>query len=190
MRRLGFLSRALCPNHVVTNYAARARAPGKSSFIQGEGNGFFSTLFHLVLFLFVLCRFFYPLLCGYYLLKISKILFIGPLFYLELFIDLLLSLFVFYSVCVFAIYILFACLLSIFCLCVYYLYSVCVFAIYILFACFLSIFCFLFAIYILFLVLQDSPPPTRKGPLPYIWSQLVYQMPVLLVPSCLLLSSF
>ena len=136
MRRLGFLSRALCPNHVVTNYAARARAPGKSSFIQGEGNGFFSTLFHLVLFLFVFCRFFYPLLCGYYLLKISKILFIGPLFYLELFIDLLLSLFVFYSVCVSAIYI--------------------------LFACFLSIFGFLFAIYILFLVLQDSPPHKKR----------------------------
>ena len=69
-----------------------------------------------------------------------------------------------------------------FCLRVCYLYSVCVFAFYILFVCLLSIFCFLFC--------RIPPPPTRKGPLPYIWSQLVYQMPVLLVPSCLLLSSF
>ena len=86
-----------------------------------------------------------------------------------------------YSVCVFAFYILFVCLLSIFCLCVCYLYSVCVFSIYILFlVCYLySVSCF-----------AGFPPPTRKGPLPYIWSQLVYQMPVLLVPSCLLLSSF
>ena len=79
-----------------------------------------------------------------------------------------------YSVCVFTIYILFVCLLSIFCLRVFYLYSV---------SCLLSIFCFLFC-------RIPPPPPTRKGPLPYIWSQLVYQMPVLLVPSCLLLSSF